>query len=1146
MRNRFKKSVAFRREPYKANQKKNMSILNWIEDKKRLKLLNAPKHVATSADSSKGLWTRCDKCGIILYIKHLKENQRVCFGCSYHLQMMSGERIENLLDKLPTTSLSPRKKSTSGVAKEGVGESGNNSTLVSKTRVSTWRPLDETVSPCDPLRFHDQKRYRDRLQDAQERTGLQDAIQTGTGMIDGIPVALAVMDFSFMGGSMGSVVGEKITRLIEYATGEGLTLLIVSASGGARMQEGVFSLMQMAKISSALRVYQSCARLLYISIVTSPTTGGVTASFAMLGDIIFAEPKALIAFAGRRVIEQTLSEDLPDDFQTSEYMLHHGLVDLIVPRRFLRQAVSESIRLYQNAPFKKRGQLPFGVQNPINFLTEEKIRRSWGVLTKLDKNSEVGSDRPSFCSAYSSHKTESGVSRRAKHDFTPPKVIGQRESSSRFGGYREILTSFESMLHLFLSGNMKKEDSGSKLAQKAALSPLLPRARHPFDADPYKTTIFNHSGDFLESGKDAIGFWLYNGMILRKQDLGKKRLEQARYSCSTKLRIQVQGNAYTSHGSHKTKLRVLDRNQVPGITKQRFGEAKSFGLSRALPRIARSPENQPLVEREVRLSEPYDLRRTRGMQKRVTNRSEQSNNGSKALHDKTSFDLENKTDTNALPLTFFPEGDEHVRASKKFFALPQKGVYQRLSGDLYLAFLLGNLENHSRVWRDRNGTSASYKAVARGTEGECTPVPAFKTGMRLATWKVRTSLVEGPYSESNGSKMKDKTASIYKNKKPFSKHLAQKRERVLRNKRSLEEGYNLSYKALFYICAKNADSIFSVFKKENRSLLYKKFLTFMKLSYGVKQIENSFLMKRNPLRMVFSQEGVGVTVTANGKSVNTLSKEKLSSVTPRTCLATQRVKTARSQRAIASTQTASSLFCNGAKTLQVAKQVGVAKVTREDSWVRHQEIDKPSLLHDFRVVSTFTPQGSLKFVRAVPLAQLRFVKGTHDKQEDVQTKKTSKGDSWGNRSAVGLKQTDYLSERALSRLQDKDKFYSFAQGGTWYKSTSFTPGTCLATRRIGSVQTLSIVPQKGEFDKQNGKFTTKKADINFLNQAIELAATEGVEWRAFYMYQQLSENMDFLEDFLQQDPKSRKQNGNVLFYKSICRSEKAFGGLKTR
>jgi acetyl-CoA carboxylase carboxyl transferase subunit beta len=232
----------------------------------------------------------------------------------------------------------------------------------------TWRPLDENLSPCDPLEFKDQKMYIERLKEAQERTGLQDAVQIGTGLLDGIPIALAVMDFNFMGGSMGSVVGEKITRLVEYATEQGLTLIIVCASGGARMQEGILSLMQMAKISAVLQIYQSCANLLYISILTSPTTGGVTASFAMLGDLIFAEPKALIGFAGRRVIEQTLQEQLPDDFQTAEYLLHHGLLDLIVPRSFLKQALSETITFYKDAPFKNFGFIPYNIEPKINFL----------------------------------------------------------------------------------------------------------------------------------------------------------------------------------------------------------------------------------------------------------------------------------------------------------------------------------------------------------------------------------------------------------------------------------------------------------------------------------------------------------------------------------------------------------------------------------------------------------------------------------------------------------------------------------------------------------------------------------------------------------------------------------------------------------
>ena len=316
-----------------------MSILSWIENQRKLKLLNAPKYNQPDSDVSQGLWTRCDHCGVILYIKHLKENQRVCFGCGYHLQMNSTERIDYLIDG------------------------------------ATWRSFDETVSPCDPLEFKDQKAYTERLKDAQERTGLQDAVQTGTGLLDGIPVALGVMDFNFMGGSMGSVVGEKITRLIEYATQEGLPVILVCASGGARMQEGILSLMQMAKISAALHVHQNCAKLLYISVLTSPTTGGVTASFAMLGDLIFAEPKALIGFAGRRVIEQTLQEQLPDDFQTAEYLLHHGLLDLIVPRSFLKQALSETITLYKEAPLKIRGQIPYGERGPLTKIREEQLRR---------------------------------------------------------------------------------------------------------------------------------------------------------------------------------------------------------------------------------------------------------------------------------------------------------------------------------------------------------------------------------------------------------------------------------------------------------------------------------------------------------------------------------------------------------------------------------------------------------------------------------------------------------------------------------------------------------------------------------------------------------------------------------------------------
>lgn len=299
-----------------------MSILAWIEEQRKQKLEFTPQPNFIKGEGSTGLWTRCDSCGLILYLKHLKDNHSVCVGCDYHLPMTSSERIKSLID------------------------------------LNSWTPLYETVSPCDPLIFKDQKTYPDRLKEAQNRTGVQDAIQTGTGLIDTIPVALGVMDFQFMGGSMGSVVGEKITRLIEYATHKGLTIILVCASGGARMQEGIFSLMQMAKISAALHIHQSEANLLYISVLTSPTTGGVTASFAMLGDLIFAEPKAIIGFAGRRVIEQTLQENLPKDFQTAEYLVHHGLIDVIIRRSFLKEALAETLNFYRQAPFKIKGFIP--------------------------------------------------------------------------------------------------------------------------------------------------------------------------------------------------------------------------------------------------------------------------------------------------------------------------------------------------------------------------------------------------------------------------------------------------------------------------------------------------------------------------------------------------------------------------------------------------------------------------------------------------------------------------------------------------------------------------------------------------------------------------------------------------------------------
>lgn len=318
----------------------------------------APK--PTSA--GKGLWTRCDKCGVILYIKHLKEHSHICFGCNHHLRMTSQERIDSLIDP------------------------------------GSWRSLDDTLSPGDPLHFQDLKGYQDRVVESQKKTGLQDAVVCGTGLLSGVPVALGVMEFAYMGGSMGSVVGEKLTRLIEYATQEGLNLIIVCSSGGARMQEGIFSLMQMAKISGALHVHQNEANLLYLAVLASPTTGGVTASFGMLGDVIISEPGAIIGFAGRRVIEQTLNEQLPDDFQTAEYLLDKGLLDLVVPRSYMKGALYEIMNFYKDAPYKRQGRIPFGVQHGTFLGTEEKIRRKyaeWKVSASSNGSSPAAAE-PSY------------------------------------------------------------------------------------------------------------------------------------------------------------------------------------------------------------------------------------------------------------------------------------------------------------------------------------------------------------------------------------------------------------------------------------------------------------------------------------------------------------------------------------------------------------------------------------------------------------------------------------------------------------------------------------------------------------------------------------------------------------------------------
>jgi len=272
-----------------------------------------PKPVAAARPRSQvpeGLWVKCDGCREIIYSKELLKNLKICPKCGYHFRISAPERIELLLDEDDPPE------------------------------------LFAGVSPTDPLKFRDSKPYKTRLKHYQELTGTREAVRVVEGQIESSPVIMAVMEYRFMGGSMGSVVGEKITRAAEEALRRQVGLVVVSASGGARMQEGALSLMQMAKISAALARLRE-ARLPYFSILTDPTTGGVTASFAMLGDLNIAEPGALIGFAGPRVIEQTIGESLPDGFQRSEFLLQHGFLDMVVPRTELKHTLANCLRHFR-------------------------------------------------------------------------------------------------------------------------------------------------------------------------------------------------------------------------------------------------------------------------------------------------------------------------------------------------------------------------------------------------------------------------------------------------------------------------------------------------------------------------------------------------------------------------------------------------------------------------------------------------------------------------------------------------------------------------------------------------------------------------------------------------------------------------------
>jgi len=263
-----------------------------------------------------GLWTKCKGCGEVIYSRVLQDSDWVCPSCNYHFRISSQKLIDLLLDN--------------GQLEE----------------------FDAELSSKDPLNFRDSKKYPDRIKASQLKTGAKDGLICGLGKVDSIPVSFAVMDFAFMGGSMGSVVGEKVARSIERAIDREIPLVIVSCSGGARMQEGILSLVQMAKTSALLAVLAK-KNLPYISVLINPTTAGVMASYASLGDIIIAEPKALLGFAGPRVIQQTIGQELPEGFQSSEFFLEHGFLDIISERKDLRKNLSLCLHYTFDPPQEK-------------------------------------------------------------------------------------------------------------------------------------------------------------------------------------------------------------------------------------------------------------------------------------------------------------------------------------------------------------------------------------------------------------------------------------------------------------------------------------------------------------------------------------------------------------------------------------------------------------------------------------------------------------------------------------------------------------------------------------------------------------------------------------------------------------------------
>jgi acetyl-CoA carboxylase carboxyl transferase subunit beta len=255
-----------------------------------------------------GLWVKCDSCKEIIYKKEIDKNLKICPKCNYHFRISARERIKLFVDE------------------------------------GSFVEIDSGLTSNDPLSFKDKVPYKDRLEENRKKSGLEEAAISGETMVEGNPAIMVIMDFAFMGGSMGSVVGEKVMRAAEAALEKKIPLITVASSGGARMQEGIFSLMQMARVSAAIAKLKESG-ILYISILADPTFGGVTASFAMLGDVIIAEPRSLIGFAGPRVIEQTIKQQLSEDFQRAEFLLDHGLIDMVVDRKALKKTIGQIIGL---------------------------------------------------------------------------------------------------------------------------------------------------------------------------------------------------------------------------------------------------------------------------------------------------------------------------------------------------------------------------------------------------------------------------------------------------------------------------------------------------------------------------------------------------------------------------------------------------------------------------------------------------------------------------------------------------------------------------------------------------------------------------------------------------------------------------------